>query len=113
MSKLIIEKRTYTDESKKHSHEHGQLIIPLQGALSIETDQKNLNIDDKKIFMVPPATDHMYKANQTNSFLIMDIPAYLLKMEDRQKMAGGSLMDLDNRWLAIRSLLLEEIKYGE
>ncbi len=113
MSKLILDKRTYTEKSKKHSHEHGQLIIPLQGALSIETDDKNLDIDDKKIFMVPPSTDHAYKANQINSFLIMDIPAYLLKSEDVQKMAGGSLMDLDSRWLAIRSLLLEEIKTGE
>ena len=113
MSKLIVEKRSYTEKSKKHSHDHGQLIIPLQGALSIETGEKNLDINDKKIFMVPPDCNHAYKSDQTNSFLVMDIPSYLLRKEDLQKMAGGSLFELDSRWVAIRSLLLEEIHSGE
>lgn len=113
MSDLLVEKRSYTEKSNKHSHEHGQLIIPLQGALSIETDVKSLDIDDKKIFLVPPTCDHLYKANQNNEFLVMDIPDYLLKKDDLLSMAGGKLQTLDSRWIAIRSLLLEEIRSGE
>jgi len=113
MNKLIVEKRTYTDKAKKHSHDHGQLIIPLQGALDIETSDKQLILDEKKIFIVPPSCDHLYKSHQRNSFLIMDIPEYLLKKEDLSSMIGGTSFDLDGRWMAIRSLLLEEIKSGE
>lgn len=110
MRQLLLEKRSYTEKSNEHSHGYGQLIMPLEGGLTISTSEKNLQIDDQKIFMVPPKCQHMYKSHNTNSFLVMDIPAYLLKKEDLKRMVGGRLRALDSRWLAIRALLLEEIR---
>lgn len=38
MDNIKCERRIYNVKSNTHTHEFGQLILPLQGVLSIETD---------------------------------------------------------------------------
>ncbi|CUU49248.1 hypothetical protein BCD96_003437 [Clostridium beijerinckii] len=38
MDNIKCERRIYSFKSNTHAHEYGQLILPLKGALSIETN---------------------------------------------------------------------------
>lgn len=40
MNNIICEKRVYGDKSKIHTHNYGQLILPMKGSLNIKTDKK-------------------------------------------------------------------------
>ena len=82
MSNIICEKRIYDDRFSTHSHLYGQLILPIKGKLYIETDCKKLEIDRKKIFFLPPDCEHMFKAQENNEFLTLDIDRRILNDND-------------------------------
>lgn len=108
MSNIICEKRTYEDRFNTHSHEYGQLILPLKGKLCIETDSINLELDKKKIFFLPPGCSHNFKANNSNEFFTLDINKQILSKDDMKKLAGGKAIEFDDKWKAIEYLLLSE-----
>ncbi|GEM_PF-141332 len=109
-NQLICETRTYTEKFYTHSHSYSQLILPLQGSLSIKTGKNELSLNDNHLFFLPPQCDHSYHSVGINKFLVLDIPRDIslillgdtLKHEIRQ--------NLDERWKAIRYLLQEEVR---
>lgn len=58
MNNIKCERRIYNFKSNPHTHEYGQLILPLQGVLSIETNCKKLNLKDDSLFFLPPDCQH-------------------------------------------------------
>lgn len=74
MDNIKCERRIYSFKSNTHAHEYGQLILPLKGALSIETDYKKLDLKDDSLFFLPPDCKHTFNADNTNEFLVLDIP---------------------------------------
>ena len=108
MSSIICEKRIYDDRFSTHSHLYGQLILPIKGKLYIETDCKKLEIDRKKIFFLPPDCEHMFKAQESNEFLTLDIDKQILNDNDMKKLSGGKEIEFDDKWKAIEYLLLNE-----
>lgn len=82
--------------------------MPLQGVLSIETDYKKLDLKDDSLFFLPPDCKHTFNANNTNEFLVLDIPDKMLNKYDMEKMCGGRDILFDEKWKAIRYLLLNE-----
>ncbi len=60
------------------------------------------------MFFIPPDCKHTFGADKSNEFLVLDIPTNILNKYDMEKMVGGKEFLFDNKWKAIRYLLLNE-----
>jgi AraC-like DNA-binding protein len=109
INKIVLESRTYEQAPRTHSHSFGQLIIPLEGKLYIETEINQLEIDRKHLYFLPPEHEHTYFARRNNKFLVMDIPENLLSPVYLRK-KEEIYIQVDKNWDAIRILLLQELK---
>ncbi|MFC7785417.1 AraC family transcriptional regulator [Rossellomorea sp. GCM10028870] len=103
MERVVCEKRSYSKEFHSHQHEFGQFLFPLQGSLDIQTKWQELHLDPDHCFYLPPMFDHQYRSMDRNEFLILDIPLNYLPGD-----TGSMYMQLDEQWVSIRYLLLEE-----
>ena len=113
MNNIICEKRIYGDKSKIHTHNYGQLILPMKGSLNIKTDKKNFSIDNNNIFFLPPDCEHLFNAHDINEFLVLDVPTNFLKKDDMNKIKSGKEITFDDKWQAVKYLLLSEINSGK
>jgi len=108
--KIVCEYRTYTETINTHQHAFVQLILPLQGVLNIKTDQKNLKLSDSQLFLLPVECNHTFWATQNNRFLVLDIPQVMLPgSSELAKFPGGNTYEMDEKWKAIRLLLVNEM----
>lgn len=107
---LLCETRTYTEVSYTHDHSYAQLILPLQGNLSIKTDSHELSLDKRHLFFLPPKCSHSFYSDNINKFLVLDIPKIInpAVLGDIFKYELHHV--LDDRWKAIRYLLQEEAR---
>ena len=108
---IVAECRTYSHLIHTHDHTFAQLILPLQGTLSIATSLHHFELDDSRIFFLPPGCQHTFSAKNSNQFLVLDIPSFMLVGGESGKIQGGLSTLLDDRWLAIRSLILSEVSH--
>jgi len=107
--KIVCEYRTYTETKNTHQHAFIQLILPLQGVLNIETEHKDLKLNDSQLFLLPVGCDHTFWANRCNRFLVLDIPQIMLPGSELAKFSGGKNYEMDEKWKAIRLLLMNEL----
>jgi AraC-like DNA-binding protein len=105
---ITCERRVYNSRPNTHAHSYAQLILPLAGRLDIETSQRKLSLGNGKIFYLPPECSHTFSANNTNEFLVLDIPDNLFARNDPANLAGDRELLLDDKWKAIAYLLLQE-----
>ena len=108
MNGIKCERRIYTDKLNTHSHIFAQLILPLKGMLDIETSYNKLLIDEQYLFFLPPDCRHAFRSHKSNEFLVLDIPKHMVTENDMAKLQGGGKLLFDERWKAIRFLLLNE-----
>ncbi len=102
---LLCEMRTYTNEFDTHTHGYNQLIIPMQGELNIKTASHELSLKEDHIFLLPPDCKHDFYANQSNQFVVVDVPQSLVGL----KSSGyGVYQKIDENWSALRTLLANE-----
>lgn len=106
---IIGERRTYSDVGCSHDHPFAQLIVPLSGALFIETQAHQFELDESSVFFLPPGCLHYFYARNTNEFLILDIPPHLVSDLAAGEAPNSIRADFEARWRAIRVLLLAEI----
>lgn len=106
---IIGERRTYTDVGCSHDHPFAQLIVPLTGALFIETQVHQFELDESSVFFVPPRCRHYFYARDTNEFLVLDIPEHLISDAVDGSTSEGIRTEFGDRWHAIRALLLSEL----
>ncbi len=107
---ILGECRTYSDEACTHAHFFAQLILPLKGSLFIETSLHRFELDESRLFFLPPECQHNFYAQDKNEFLVLDIPSFMLA-SGLKPMAGGLSTVLDDRWQAIRFLMLSEVNH--
>jgi hypothetical protein len=107
---LICETRTYTEKIYTHNHSYSQLILPLQGSLSIKTDRNELSLDENHLFFVPPNSYHSFYSDSINKFLVLDIPREISRGLLGDTSQYEMQQTIDDRWKAIRYLLHEEAK---
>ena len=110
MSGILSERRVYKDTIITHSHDYGQLIFPISGTMDIRTEHKNLGLDDQHLFFLPPSNIHAFKSDKPNEFLVLDISNYMLNENDMTRFQDGIELSLDEKWKAIRFLILNELK---
>lgn len=103
---ILGERRTYSDVAYTHDHSFAQLILPLQGSLSIKTESYQLELGESRLFFLPPHCEHTFSAHCHNEFLVLDVPCFLL---ENASMRGGLSPVLDERWRSLRLLMLSEV----
>jgi AraC-like DNA-binding protein len=108
IKEIIAERRTYTADQETHSHCYAQLILPLQGELSLKAGVQDLRLDHQTLFFVPPGCGHTFHSVVRNEFLILDIPYFMLTRSELQN--RGISYKLNNQWKGIRNLILNEIE---
>ncbi|WP_461612342.1 AraC family transcriptional regulator [Clostridium sp. Marseille-QA1073] len=108
MNSIKCERRIYDYKLNTHAHLYAQLILPIHGILYIETNYKKLALDNEHLFFLPPDCKHTFRANKSNEFLVLDISNNMLNKYDMEKMIGGREFLFDDKWKAIRYLLLNE-----
>jgi len=108
LNSITCERRIYDYKLNTHAHVYAQLILPLHGKLYIETTYKKIILEDECLFFLPPDCNHTFNADASNEFLVLDIADNMFSKHDMGKMVGGSKFFFDDRWKAIRYLLLEE-----
>lgn len=112
LTHVFAECRTYSDIACTHNHSFAQLIFPLQGTLFIETPRHDFELDDSRLFFLPPDCSHTFFANDNNKFLVLDVPNHVLPNPVVCQSQGGVSPLLDERWRAIRYLMLSEAAEG-
>lgn len=108
MNSIKCERRIYDCEFNTHAHSYAQLILPLHGILNIKTNYKKLALEDDHLFFLPPDCEHTFRADKNNEFLVLDIASNMLNRYDMENMIGGRELLFDDKWKAIRYLLLNE-----
>ncbi len=110
LKKTICERRSFTDVKNKHVHDYYQLLLPLVGDLHIGTTHKQITLNDQRLLFLPPHCEHSYYSLNRNEFIVLDIPHFLLtKINKNNVDVEGQMIQLDDYWQAVRSLLLNEI----
>lgn len=112
MNGILSEVRVYKDIVTTHFHKYGQLILPIMGRLDIKTKYKELELDEKHLFYLPPSSIHTFKSEKQNEFLVLDIPEYIINENSMAKLQEEVELSLDDKWKAIRFLILNELKDG-
>lgn len=112
LKKVECQRKVYSSKYQTHSHSYGQLILPVQGSLIVKTNTFNYDVDDKHLFYIPPGCTHTFYSNNINEFVVIDIPLEVFNGLGIKKFNKESYQILDDRWKAIRYLILEEINHS-
>ncbi|MCL4303545.1 MAG: AraC family transcriptional regulator [Anaerolineae bacterium] len=105
---ILAERRSYSEIACTHAHAHAQLILPLQGAISINTAQPH-QLTEQALLFLPPHCQHTFYGHERNQVLVLDVPGSLCPGEEMRWLAGGLRRSVDDRWQALRFLLLSEV----
>lgn len=105
---ILAERRSYSETVYTHTHTHAQLILPLQGAISIDTDEPH-PLTEQSLLFLPPNCQHTFYGHERNQVLVLDIPGQLCPDKDMRRLEKGLCRSMDDRWQALRFLLLNEV----
>lgn len=108
--RVVCERRTYTDKPHAHEHAYAQLVMPVNGALSIALGIMDFQDCHNEVIYIPPLCNHSFYSRQANQFLVFDIPRAFLP---HGKAEFRTHYTVDNRWEAIRTLVCSEVAEGK
>lgn len=106
----VCERRIYSDRPHTHEHDYYQILFPLKGTLNVETRQKDSQLDQRHLLILPPQCEHTYYANERNEFLVLDIPIGMFQTHD---VKNERYLALNDKWKSIRFLLLNELEEAD
>jgi len=111
LNALRAERRTYAAEFDSHTHDYAQLIVPLDGEMSIRTRTQRLRLTPDTLFLVPPKCNHVFRSNGCpNAFIVLDIPPAMLPTTGIADPDEGASYPLTGEWRGIRDLLHSELE---
>lgn len=101
----FAEKLSFNEVEHTHVHSFGHLILPLQGTLNLETEQRSILVDHQHVLLLPPECQHCYYSKERNEFLVFYIPYFMFSHTPATDM---SYLEFNERWRALRFLMLSE-----
>ncbi len=105
MGTILCERRTYADKPFTHAHSYSQLVIPVYGSLTVSVGQTTTE-EGQNVIFIPPQSAHSFYAKASNQFFVFDVPMFYLPKGTGE---AAQFYQLKGRWLAVRSLLFEEV----
>ncbi|MGK3979418.1 helix-turn-helix domain-containing protein [Sorangium sp. So ce118] len=74
MAEVELNVQRYSAEVFAHLHAHHQLVLPVEGALSLSVDGRELRVAGLSGVLVPGDARHAFAAPDRNRFLVIDVP---------------------------------------
>lgn len=111
LKNIVGECRTYTETACTHEHAYAQLILPLEGTLFIETSLHEFELNDSRLFFLPPDCRHTFFSRNLNKFLVLDVPQHRFIPQEVSLLQAGISPVLDEQWQALRFLMLSEVDH--
>lgn len=106
---IVCEKRMWEEKKLIHTHDFGHLLFPLKGELSIQTRNQAAVMNDQKLIFLPPGCQHIFSSRKGwTECLVVDIPVFLAPYLPKSNGNDGKLLDINNDWQALRTLILSE-----
>jgi YesN/AraC family two-component response regulator len=99
-------------EVKSHCHSYGQFIMPYDGTVYIEFDNKSKVIDSNSIAYIPPNTSHKYSSDHTEKALLVNISNTLIKESEKKILLSNWHYILNDRIKIIVDYLKTEVENG-
>ncbi|MBS7538212.1 MULTISPECIES: AraC family transcriptional regulator [Xanthobacteraceae] len=69
-----IEIRSYADASRRHDHDHHQIVLPFRGCLELDFGHSGGYVATGVGAIIPAGADHAFQARGNNAFVVMDLP---------------------------------------
>ena len=82
--------RRYGRDVEQHSHDHHQIVLPMQGVLEMEIGGAEGTVTNGRAAVIPSGRLHGFAGSPDNAFLIVDLPP---AVEDQDKLALWSAVD--------------------
>ena len=97
--------RSYAPAQESHSHDHHQIVLPLEGCLEMETDIAGAAVDETTAAVITAGREHAFRARGENRFLVLDVPrcGWAAAADLWEAAAGAPFLALDE---GLRGLLL-------
>ncbi|WP_441292643.1 helix-turn-helix domain-containing protein [Sorangium sp. KYC3313] len=95
MDEVELGVRRYSADVVAHRHAHHQLVLPLEGAIALSMDGRELRASGLSGALVPCDTRHAFAAPDRNRFLVIDVPPASAEALGAalwfERIAGGSI----------------------
>ncbi len=76
-SNLTLDLRSYSNEAHAHQHDFHQLVLPVDGQLSMRVGEREGNVSSQQVAVIAAGEDHGFAASDNNCFVVADVPAAL------------------------------------
>jgi len=70
-----LDLRSYRAEIDSHSHDHHQLVLPLNGSLEIEIGGRGGRVESRSAAVIHSGETHCFRADGRNRFIVADLPS--------------------------------------
>ena len=74
MLQPLFEVRRYNGDVVTHSHDFHQVVLPLEGRLSMVVSGTEGYVSSDSVALVAACESHSFTGSKSNSFLVTDIP---------------------------------------
>jgi len=74
-SSTRIDLRSYRGGPAGHRHDHHQVVVALEGGMTLEVDGRTSRVSRRVAALVPVGTTHAFEACRDNRFLVIDVTA--------------------------------------
>ena len=74
---LLLELRSYQQESQQHQHDYHQLVLPARGRLELEVDGRGGHVEAGQLAVIAAGSDHGFAAPGDNAFVVANVPTAL------------------------------------
>jgi len=103
---LLLELRSYQQESQQHQHDYHQLVLPARGRLELEVDGRGGHVEAGQLAVIAAGSDHGFAAPGDNAFVVANVPTALAP----QLAQLPAFLPLDAGLLAYVAFLREELQ---
>ncbi len=69
-----LDLRSYQRQIQNHHHDYHQLVLPVEGSLSMSVGNKRGQVDSRQAAFIAAGEDHSFAAPDLNRFVVADIP---------------------------------------
>ena len=108
-STLTLDLRSYSPELKQHRHDYHQLVLPVDGTLSMTIDGEPGEVSSEQLAVIAAGREHGFAASDRNRFVVVDVPAELAPELARLP----TFIPLDSALMDYVSFLHREKQKGE